>query len=102
MLGPESFSRVRSRGINTQIASRIPFIDEESQVNFEKTKRALSFPCNLIVSGGFLEPAAYPVEFEFGRFRKPLYITLTAIGLGIVLCGILVAAGQRRQTEMAS
>ena len=65
-------------------------------------KRAELFRANFIMRGVFLMPGEHTVEFEFSLPHKPLYITLTAIGLGIVLCGILVAAGRRRQTEMAS
>ncbi|MGD0745360.1 MAG: hypothetical protein ABSA45_09410, partial [Verrucomicrobiota bacterium] len=51
--------------------------------------------CNFIMRGVFLTPGAHTVEFQFRLPNKPFYITLTAIGVGILLCGFLIVAGRR-------
>jgi hypothetical protein len=35
------------------------------------------------------------VEFQFSLSPKPLYITLSAIGVGILLCGFLLVSSRR-------
>jgi hypothetical protein len=56
--------------------------------------------CNFIMRGVYLAPGNHTVEFQFSLPNKPLYITLSAIGSGIILCGILFVAS-RRQPEAA-
>jgi hypothetical protein len=51
--------------------------------------------CNYIMCGVFLTPGAHAVEFKFGLPHKPLYITLAALGVGILLCGYLLVATRR-------
>ena len=41
--------------------------------------------CNFIMRGVYLTPGAHTVEFQFSLPHKPLYITLAAIGVGILL-----------------
>jgi hypothetical protein len=38
------------------------------------------------------------VEFKFALPNSPLYVSLTAIGIGMLLCGFLIFAGRRHQT----
>jgi hypothetical protein len=45
--------------------------------------------CNYIMRGVFLPPGSHTVEFQFALPHKPLYITLIAIFLGVVLVGAL-------------
>ena len=47
------------------------------------------FRANFIMRGVFLTPGEHTVEFEFSLPHKPLYITVIAMCLGIVLCGVL-------------
>lgn len=46
--------------------------------------------CNFIMRGVYLTPGMHSVEFRFALPMGPLYITLSAIGVGILLCGLLV------------
>jgi hypothetical protein len=45
--------------------------------------------CNFIMRGVYLTPGAHTVEFQFSLPNKPLYVTLAAIALGIILCVLL-------------
>ncbi len=56
--------------------------------------------CNYIMRGVFLPAGTHTVEFQFYIPNKPLYITLTAIILGIILCGVLYVC--RRQPAEAA
>ena len=51
--------------------------------------------CNFIMRGVYLMPGQHTVEFQFSLSHKPLYITLSAIGVGILLCGFLFISGRR-------
>jgi hypothetical protein len=51
--------------------------------------------CNFIMRGVYLTPGNHTVEFRFSLPSKPLYVTLTAIGAGIILCGFLFFSGRR-------
>jgi hypothetical protein len=42
--------------------------------------------CNYIMRGVFLSPGSHKVEFYFSLPHDPLYVTLAAEGLGIILC----------------
>jgi hypothetical protein len=50
--------------------------------------------CNFIMRGVFLPSGAHTVEFQFQLPNGPLYVTLTAIAVGIILCGCLWFAGK--------
>ncbi len=45
--------------------------------------------CNFIMRGVYLRPGQHTVEFQFSLPNKTLRITLTAIGVGILLSGFL-------------
>jgi hypothetical protein len=49
--------------------------------------------CNFIMRGVFLPPGAHTVEFQFSLPNKPLFVTLAAVGVGILLCGFLFFFG---------
>ena len=51
--------------------------------------------CNFIMRGVYLTPGQHTVEFQFGLPNGPLYTSLAAIGVGILLCGFLFFAGRR-------
>ena len=51
--------------------------------------------CNYIMRGVFLMPGTHTVEFKFSLPSKSLYITLAAIGVGILLCGFLMFSTRR-------
>jgi hypothetical protein len=50
--------------------------------------------CNFIMRGVYLTPGAHVVEFQFKLPNGPFYVTLTAIVIGIFLCGCLWFAGK--------
>jgi len=51
--------------------------------------------CNFIMRGVFLTPGAHTVEFQFSQPSSLLYVTLAAIGVGIILCGYLIVSTRR-------
>jgi hypothetical protein len=51
--------------------------------------------CNFIMRGVYLTPGAHTVEFQFSLPHKPLYITLAAIGVGILLGSFLIVSTRR-------
>jgi hypothetical protein len=51
--------------------------------------------CNFIMRGVYLPSGAHTVAFDFSLPRKPFYITLTAIGVGLFLSGCLLIATRR-------
>ena len=54
--------------------------------------------CNFIMRGVYLPTGPHTVEFKFALPNSPLYVSLTAIGIGMLLCGFLIFAGRRHQT----
>jgi hypothetical protein len=53
--------------------------------------------CNFFMRGVYLPPGPHTVKFDFRLPNKPLYVTLTALGLGLLLGGYLFAATRRQQ-----
>ncbi len=53
--------------------------------------------CNYIMRGVYLMPGSHTVEFQFSFPHKPLYVTLTAMGTGILLCGFLYFSTRKAQ-----
>ena len=47
--------------------------------------------CNFIMRGIQLAPGAHEVKFDYSLPSKPLYVTVSAFGLGVLLCGFLLA-----------
>jgi hypothetical protein len=54
--------------------------------------------CNFIMRGVYLPSGPHAVELKFTLPTGPLQVTLTAMGIGVLLCGFLIFAGRRRQT----
>jgi hypothetical protein len=55
--------------------------------------------CNFLMRGVYLTPGTHTVEFKFSIPLGPLYVTLSAIGAGILLCGVLVFSTRRTSTS---
>ena len=53
--------------------------------------------CNFIMRGVFVPPGSHTVEFQFSLPHKPFYVTLTAIVIGIFLCGFLFYSARKPQ-----
>ena len=51
--------------------------------------------CNFLMRGVYVPAGPHTVEFKFSLPDKPLYVTLSAIGLGLLLCGFLFWACRR-------
>ena len=51
--------------------------------------------CNFLMRGVYLPAGPHTVDFQFSLPSKPLYVTLTAIGVGILLGGFLFYSGRR-------
>lgn len=62
---------------------------------FVDGKPAELLRCDYIMRGVFLTPGSHTVEFKFSLPHDPLYVTLTAISLGILLCGYLYFATRK-------
>jgi hypothetical protein len=52
--------------------------------------------CNYLMRGVYLEPGAHTVTFDFSLPNKPLYVTLSAIAIGILLGGWLFVATRKK------
>jgi hypothetical protein len=50
---------------------------------------------NFIMRGVYLPPGGHTVEFKFSMPNKPLYVTLAAISVAILLCGLLFFSTRR-------
>jgi hypothetical protein len=57
--------------------------------------------CNFLMRGVQVPAGAHTVEFYFSLPNKPLYVTLSAMGLGIALCGFLFLASRRNPKRTA-
>ena len=51
--------------------------------------------CNFIMRGVSLTPGEHTVEFHFLPPAGSLYVSLAAVALGLILCGVLVVARER-------
>ena len=54
--------------------------------------------CNFLMRGVYLEPGQHTVAFDFTLPHGPLLVTLSAIGVGILLCGWLFIASRKKTT----
>jgi hypothetical protein len=55
--------------------------------------------CNYLMRGVYLPAGPHTVDFHFSLPSKPLYVTLTAIVIGILLSGLLVFLTRKPQTS---
>ena len=65
---------------------------------FVDGKPAPLLRCNFIMRGVYLTQGEHKVEFYFGLPTRPLYVTLSAIVLGVLLCGFLYRLEHKPQT----
>jgi hypothetical protein len=56
--------------------------------------------CNYIMRGVYLSPGAHTVEFRFQPPVGPLYVSLAAIGTGILVAGMVFVTGRRCQSPV--
>jgi hypothetical protein len=68
---------------------------------FVDGKPAELLRCNFIMRGVYLTPGAHLVEFKFTLPNDPLYVSLAAIVVGVLLCGFLIFL-ERRQPAPTS
>lgn len=66
---------------------------------FVDGKPAPLLQCNFIMRGVYLTPGAHTVEFKFSLPMSPLYVSLSAIGVGILLCGFLIVSTRRMSSR---
>ncbi len=59
-------------------------------------KSAELLRCNYIMRGVYLTPGSHTVEFQYSQPNPPLYVTLTTMVLGVLLCGFLVSLTRKR------
>jgi hypothetical protein len=55
--------------------------------------------CNFLMRGVYLTPGTHMVEFNFSPPLGPLYVTLAAVGVVILLCGVLIFSTRRTSTR---
>ena len=55
--------------------------------------------CNFIMRGVYLTPGVHTVEFKFSLPLGLLYVSLSAIGVGILLCGFLIVSTRRMSSK---
>lgn len=65
---------------------------------FVDGKPAPLLRCNFIMRGVYLTPGVHTVEFKFSLPLGLLYVSLSAIGVGILLCGFLFFSTRRSST----
>jgi hypothetical protein len=51
--------------------------------------------CNYLMRGVAVPAGKHTVNFNFMLPNKPLYVTVTALVIGLLLCGVLAIAGRR-------
>ena len=57
--------------------------------------------CNYLMRGVHLEPGAHTVEFRFQPPVRPLYVSLAAILVGLLLLGVVGVEGFRNRAVEA-
>jgi hypothetical protein len=62
---------------------------------FVDGKPAELLHCNFIMRGVFVPPGAHTVEFHFSLPHAPLYVTVSAMVFGILLCAFLFIATRK-------
>jgi hypothetical protein len=55
--------------------------------------------CNFIMRGVYLTPGAHTVEFQFSVPNRPLYVSLAAVAVGIILSGMLIFLTRRNGSQ---
>jgi hypothetical protein len=87
--------------LHTQAATpTVLLLNDKYDPNWHVTvdgKPAPLLRANFIMRGVYLPAGEHSVEFQFSLPLRPFYVTLSAIGVGILLCGALVISTRRRQ-----
>jgi hypothetical protein len=55
--------------------------------------------CNFLMRGVQVPPGQHTVEFDFSQPSKPLYVTLLAMSIGVLLAGFLLLKSLAKQRE---
>ncbi len=56
--------------------------------------------CNYLMRGVYLPPGAHTVEFRFQPPVGPLYVSLAAIGVGLLLLGFIFVTTRRSDRQV--
>ena len=83
------------------VAPSVLLLNDKYDPNWHVTvdgKPANLLRCNFMMRGVFLPSGAHTVKFDFSLTNKPLYVTLTAMGLGLCLVIFLVIALKRESS----
>ena len=105
--GTVEFKSYAPKNINLDVKANAPsvlLLNDKFDPNwrvFVDGKPAELLRCNFIMRGVYLMPGAHTVEFQFGLPTGLLYVTLTAMGAGILLCGLLFVSTRRNARPMA-
>jgi hypothetical protein len=100
--GTVEFKSYRPRKISLAASTPRPavlLINEKYDDNWHVTVDGQAAPvlrCNFIMRGVFLNPGSHTVEFAYTLPNKPLYVTLGAFILAILLGGFLLVNGTLR------
>ena len=73
-------------------ASSVLLLNDKYDANWRVTvdgQPAELLRCNFLMRGVQIPPGTHEVKFDFSLPNKPLYVTLSAIGLGVLLCAFL-------------
>jgi hypothetical protein len=99
--GTVEFESYSSRKIDFTANAAAPsvlLLNDHYDPNWRVTvdgKPAELLRCNFIMRGVYLPAGQHTVEFQFSLPNPPLYITLAAMGLGVLLCGFLFVEGRK-------
>jgi len=95
----KSYSPKRLAFAVNATAPSVLLLNDKYDPNWRVTvdgQRADLLRCNFLMRGVQVPAGAHTVEFYFSLPNKPLYVTLSAMGLGIALCGFLFLASRRK------
>ena len=84
-------------------APSVLLLNDKYDPNWQVTvdgKPAELLRCNFLMRGVQVPPGQHTVTFDFSLPNQALYVTLSAIGVGVLLCGFLgVATWRKNQAE---
>ena len=87
---------------HTQAATpTVLLLNDQYDPNWRVTvdgKPAPLLRANFIMRGVYLTAGEHNVEFQFSLPIKPFYVTLSAMGIGVLLCGFLFVLTRKPQT----
>ena len=103
--GTVEFTSYAPMDIKFHIQAATPtvlLLNDQYEPNWAVTvdgKPAPLLRANFIMRGVYLAAGEHTVEFKYSLPSKPLYVTLSAIILGVLLCGFLVALTRKPQVS---